>query len=360
MGDHREPSIVAIPTKEGSATPWDTIFRCACLYFGIQTSPVKRRGLNYCILSCWIATLLYAAYLVPFGSYELFTQEREPISLCKAIIYGYHSILATTSFYTVFWVSFNTKDLAPILRGNGRGLRDVFIPVTVAIAEMAWPFYGLLTRPSETFPRLPINIATKLTPAAFFLVYTDLVAGVLNDQREILESSALLDVDCNALSAKKWKVRERIRVTNSAFAQILLMSYLQSFVTVIVLLGSTIAVGLPMSALISFLLLLISVLVQMFSLAKQCSGFYMMCLETDQRLLREVWSTEICSACHSELRAVLRFHDDWDTFKLGCFCHSLQNFVKFLGTGLTCVAIALQFDFGVIRALTTLSNQPSI
>lgn len=356
LGDSVHTSV--IPGKVETSSILNLIFSVGCLLLGVRSPSLKKHWVDRVFLFLWTILLIAALYSVPREAYEFFSATPRPEGLCLTLIEVYYVVLSLTAFFTVVWVRVNRENIEPMLRKRGRGLSDVLLPLTVAAMELAWPIYSAFHNSRETTYRMSLRMVLKLTPLVSFLILMDLIAVVTHDQREILRSLREFNLNFHALTAKKWRIREVIRVANSTFAQIFLVTYIQSFILVIFVLGNAISGVLSGTTGVLASALLLSIMVLMIVLAKKCSSFYALCIETDQLLLEGIRSSKLCRSCHADLSSVLRFNEAWDTFKLGCFTHSSENFLKFLATGLTCVAISLQFDIRVIRALNALSSQP--
>lgn len=191
---------------------------------------------------------------------------------------------------------------------------------------------------------------------AFLSIYKDITSGLINDQRDIVESLRVGRANCLDSIAKKWTIRKRIRDTNLIFSGVLTIMYLLDFIAAIYILNAAILRRASWGEKAFLLLILCLRPAQNFGLARQCSELRSWCLEADRLLLVQLQDKRMCEKCHRDTSAVFRFHDEWDVLKIGYFSHSAENFVKFLATALTCSAIALQFDYKMLRELTASSE----
>ena len=340
---------------------WDVIFRCGCMLSGVQTGPVKKVWLDRIISAFWITLLISSFYMIPVETYRrLFTAKEAP-SLCEIIQAAHLIVYTATPLHTVFRLKLNEDKLKPLLREQGHRFSDVAVPCLCTVCTLAWYFHNIY-RKSWTWIHVTLwRSVFKLSSVTFFLIYSDSISSVTEDQKDIPDSLQKSVASFDELSMKKWKNRARIASTNSLFSEILCIHYVQCLLLTFTLLGKAAGYN-AYSAHWTFLLAsLVSTSIQLFVLAQKCSSFYQICADTDQNLLMQIRGSNFSKSCHSELSAVLRFHDVWDVFKLGCFSHSVGNLLSFLATGLTCAAVALQFDFKVVRALaSTASSEAAV
>lgn len=283
--------------------------------------------------------------------------QNRPSSLCEVLIRSFYVSSAVITLLMAFSVKINREMLEPMLRKNGRRLGDIGVPISCAFLHLAWLLYSELKH-LAAFSVIAVlwSIVLNLSKTAFFLIYLDLTASLTGKQENLMESVRTISPNFDVLAAKKWEIRDRIRNMNSTFAQILPLIYLEGFLVVISFLGFAISRELPPVRLIFILITMLKDMALLFWMARECSKFHATCMQTDQLLLRGIRRKKMCRSCFSDLSAVLKFNECWDVLKSGCFTHSVENFMKYLATGLTCVAIALPIDFKVMRALNALSS----
>lgn len=339
-------------------TFWDWVFRCACLLHGVRTSTARKCWQDLITLPFWILQIVAVGFVLPFYVFKIVSGRLGPFSLCDVIILGFYVFTTLVMIATALSIRLRRQTLEPLLRVNGRRFGNVAPPLVCTLIELTGFVYFFPERPNASDMIVTLfNVVLRLTKMTFFLIYMDLSMSLTNGQTYILRTLQTSRPKLGALAAKEWELRDRVQIINSALRQILLTTYLESFLIVITLLGHLISQVISPPKLILTLIFLLDNVLLLLALAQECSSFYGVCVETDQLMLRDLRRAKMCRSCHSDISAILRFHEGWDTLKLGCFTHSVENFMKFLGTSLTCVAIALQFDFRVIRSLNVLSNR---
>ena len=344
-----------VPMRMSSSVVWDLLFQGGCLLVGIQTASVKKLWLDRLVISLWIVLLAFSFYIVPERIYNSILQKAGTSSLCERIFFAHLAIHCTTAFYTAFRVRFDEDVLKPLLRKRGRRCGDVAVFIICTAASLTWNLYAFPAGILSLCVRF-WKVLLRFSSMSFFVIYADVVSVVVNEQREILQSLRESSPCVDKLVAKKWEIRDRISTINSMFAGILFSFYLQSFSIAILFIGKLVIYDTALASSVVDLALLLSLLTQLISLARRCSTLYRLYSDTERALLLRARGGGLCNTCHDELFATLRFHGQWDLFKLGCFSHTAENFAKFLATSLTCVTIALQFDYKVLKALATLVN----
>ena len=349
-----QQNLVEIGSEE--PTIWDSVFRCGCSFYGVSSASVGRTWWNRVSLAFWIVQLVLTLYICPRRILKSFAGAHEPESLCASIIAVHTAVYPAVGLYTVFWTRHNRENLQPLLARNGRRFGSVALPILSGMPELAFHVHKLLWTPRSVCRVFWSTVLTQCS-ITFFLIYMDLIDTVTRDQRQLLYWVQRPALNYRVLVTMKWSIRDRIRRSNEMFAQIFLMNYLVNFFIAIYVLGRVILRDVELNTYLFLFTILLFSFVQLYASARRCSMFKTLCEDTDQALLKQFRSCDDgYSSLHANLSAVFRFHDAWDEFKLGCFSHSVQNFLKFLMSGLTCIAIILQFDYNVIRTLNALSR----
>lgn len=312
-------------SKVDSKTGSDQIFFGAAFLLGLRLPCEKGPWSNRVIHALW-ATQVIATVLISPRVFAIRTRNK-PISFCGLIIFGYFIVGSVTALFTFLSVRLKRDGLEPILRKTGRRLSDV-VPLILGCALEIICFIYVEYGSQDVLFWVAIfwGVMMKLTRMTFLLIYKDLASTLTREQKGILESLRTIKLNTGALTATKWKIRDEIRVVNSVLGYILLMVYVESFLIVILFLGNVIVGHMVLPKLAFIMISMVQGLALLVLLARQCSNFYDVCLETDQLVLRELPGAKMCPSCHSHLSAVLRFNEAWDTLKLGCFVHSIENF----------------------------------
>ena len=343
--------------SSAKATIWDLLFRSVCLICRIQMRFKERVWLDRVIVFFWGILMASFALVSPHVRSKEKEEQQESRSLREAIVVLSDIILPAAIIAVIVRVRCYRSNFGVLLRENGRSFKDVGLFVSCMALIGLWHFYDWIKLPRSRMFMSFYYTVMSLAVSALFCIYADIVARLIDDQRNIVASLTRSEFNPLSLMEKKWEIRKRISQTNSIFAHILSLLYLVSFIRILYLVDQLVFRQIShLERLLHVTFILMSPL-QLFFLAQRCSAFKSHCMETDKLVLMRVPGGTLSTLCHTDFCSVMRYHDEWDVLRVSYYIHTAGNFITSLATGLTCAAIALQFDDKVIRDLSSMSAE---
>lgn len=195
------------------------------------------------------------------------------------------------------------------------------------------------------------------TMVTSLVVYEDMACNLVRDHTRIRDATRAETLNWKNLISAKWRTRDQTRKINALYAGPLVVLYSNMFLSAVYIGAELILRNLRPWILFFATLNHICFMIQMILLAHKATEVRNVCEETESGLLRRLSERSTLDYVDSATMASFRFHDEWDSLRVGCFAHNLQNFWRYISVVTTCVAVVLQFDYRVVRAINDLSNQ---
>ena len=339
-------------------TKVDHFFRFACLIFGIQTNFTQSVCIERLAWVLWSFELVFFSFSIAVYYYLCFGSAKADQRMSFVDMSMSLNILISivNALSAVFSVMREHDKLEALLQRHGRSFRDIIAPLLGLIVELTGSALNF-TGPLANLPATAYMI-TDVLRAVFFMIYTDIIRGLSRSQEQALK---LLSTPCGFKDAiaEKWSIRNRINVVNSIFGRTLPAYYLLSSTIAIFTVSRAIMTSDPLSPLHAVLMVitLLSLMFQLFVLAYRSDALKRQSLEIEYDLLKRIRPHSDQNSRLLELLVVFRFRDDWDNLQIGCFVHDLGNYVKFLASLVTFIAVILQFDYRVVRDFSTMTKE---
>lgn len=344
--------------EEKRASYLDYIFRVACLFHGLQTGYKPRIWLTRFLWMTWLVILISFLGTLPLN-YQLETAVFEGhMSLSELTTSGHELLQCATVLCTVLLVLWEHDNIEPLLQKHERPPQKIVFPlVSILPSLLELGFRAkLLNQWFEVYTRIR-SLFTNFTMGIFFMIYVDMMSNFVKNQERILRNIATGRPNTKSVAAEKWKIRHQIKTVNSVFAMSLSAHYLLVFMTVVSSFAQIIRHKPDLEDAIFMICALLVNLLQLLVLAHESSVLKRQSIDIECFLLRQIKAEDTSrNSLYTDLLAVLRFREEWDVLQVGCFTHDVANFLKFLATVITCVAVVLQFDYKVVRKITTLSS----
>ena len=341
-----------------SKTYCDVLFQVLLIACGVQTGVRPRIWVECVSATLSLATLASIPFGCPYIVYgTIFTPRAKPLSLSGQISVVASVTFVAISIYLIYMLVREGKRIKPLLRRSGRNFDDVvlFLICHVPCEIMLWKSSSDL---GPVFTALQTFGLAKceLTILTIIMIYYDMVQNLLVRLLRLHHSTTVSKLDRDALISEKWKLRDQTSDINGLFAEVLTSFYLQVFLSAGFVWARVIQHDMNFSMAIWFVLNFFCYIFQVFRLARKASEIKLLCLKTEAELTRRLHNEATLTHLDCAFMRNLQFSDGWDSLRVGCFEHNTANFVKFLSMVSTSVAVVLQFDYLVVRAINDLSR----
>lgn len=340
-------------------TRGDVIFELSLAAFGVPVG-IGSRGRLRCLSLLFCSASLIT---VPLGGpYSIYKEVSECISttmgladLVAAIGTIWYTII---SIYSSFVLLRRGRKIEPLFRQNGRRFAEMIVFIIffaqIMISHVAYMLGDrtyLYIVETAGFARLTVN---------FLIVdvtYFDAVQALLERLRLLHDESRRSVLDWRYLVGEKWKIRDRIDLINSLFADLLSGFYIYVFLWAAFVWTAVIknAPAHRIVFLMSTPFFMYSI--TLFVLAQQASAVKSQCEKTEAGLMRRLQEDPKLHDADIGSMEHLRFREDWDSLRIGCFNHGEGNFLRFLSMVATSIAVMLQFDYVVVRTIQDLARR---
>lgn len=328
----------------------DKIFHFVCELHGVSDAipnPSWRRRTNRVILSvrCFLLVATLPVY------FRLLSSHVKDISFSEIASDLGAFIFLISGLYAVYVFATCKEEIRSLLQlQNRRAIPDVIFPVLCAAPYLVSESCKIpFARDWELFWAHIIFLHTDVIMVSIFIIYTDIVVNLIRRNSDILKE-LIAGTDSFSLSSAKWKIRDDVQKVNCTFARLLAMYYIEFFMLVIYFFAKFTSSALLARNLVSTALTIAGIAVQLFEIAKKASTFTSTSLAIEHHLSK-LFRIET----RVELE-VFRFREDFDVFQVAVFDHSIANFLRFIGSGITCLAVILQFDYKISKKIATTSE----
>lgn len=335
----------------------DVFFQVLLAFYGLQTSSAPRRWITLVSSLFWITMVT----VFPFGDpkdavVRLISAGSSRLSLSELM--GNFGVISYSimAVYSVFLLTRRHKEIEPLLQRSGRSMTYV-LQFVVFIAPIT--VFSILPIYSNMGVSVQLKCLTFLlfyvSTVAFQLVYEDVVENLVKSHARLRVSLMFPKLSWSTLTSEKWRIRDQTRDINSVFSFPLTIFYLQLLWVTVYHIGEIIER--KQTLLNAFLLGLCGFLIvaQILRLACCSSEVIKLCLEQESELLRRLCRDATLTNTENAAIKLMQFREEWDSLRVGCFVHSLANFLRFVSVLTTCVAVVLQFDFRVMRKISSSS-----
>lgn len=335
----------------------DRIFRALCFINGLHVGAKPRRWQTIPYKLIWLCTAILHIGVVSKTMLEYSVTTEDKPSLTVLLERANDCLYVVTNLYVVF-VFITKRDLInTLLQTRNRRFSDLVIPLAAMLPYTASA--SIFLTGDETVQQLLLEACTEhgnLIMTGFNLLYTD----VLRNNHELLQDilRSVRELELNNLTEKKWHVREQIRKTNDIFAWILSAYYLQILVAIVLSFGGTLSQETEFGPGCVIFLALSSFMLQHWRFASTSSDCISKCHEAEINFSKLVDRADtVCETCQMRYFRLLHFRGEYDSLRVGCFSQNTPNFLSYLITCITCLAVVLQFDFKVMGAMTKLAER---
>ena len=180
----------------------------------------------------------------------------------------------------------------------------------------------------------------------FFIIYTDIVVDLTIRNNRILEHARRTDRDLYDPLIVKWEIRHRIGKINSIFANLLSLYYVKYFMILMHFVANLDGRFLDPTGYTLMFLLVVGITLQHSELSRRSTELTSISVSTEYLLSKRFPpGTQTNNAL-----AVLRFREDFD---VPMIAHGVPSFLRFLSFSITCLAVILQFDYEIMRKISS-------
>lgn len=340
-------SVHGLPAPGPRRTPYDSIFRVICLAHGLDVEIVhtcfsKMMQRMFLVLR----SVMFACSMLVYYVHNTASGREFSVAQITSDLGGF--IFLGSGTYAAWIIGRNQKDIQGLLRANGRCFQHVVfpalcaLPAIVASVEMSFLCCGWVPALNEL-----LCMHAELTMISFFVIYTDVLMNLKRRNLKILASLRDgRDSECSIPA--KWELRDAIARTNSICGTTLALFYVEFSMAAIYTFSRLVGSSHDIHVRILLLSNVFCIALQLLVLATRSSALVAISLQSEyylSRRLRPDSSIEL---------TLFKVRDEWDAPTVWCFSHSVRNFLKFLASAVTCIAVILQFDHRVVRRINSL------
>lgn len=334
----------------------DILFRALCVMSGLFPQLSQSRRQRVVSVLIWLSTLvLWIFWIYDFLCREIALGYEDPnmfqmISIPNWVIYS----IVGLSWRLLFMLK--SKDFESVLQKRNRRLRDVVLPVLSVSPLQVLHVYKFftITDKSARFGELCF-LSFDFIVLGFFLAYEDATTHILKIHTQLnVSTKTTTALTATEILAEKGRIRKMTRKINKLFALPLAMYYSNIVIVVLYTLSQSLGNRSAAHETVILIVCQFCYLLQLSLLAKKGSTLATKCLKLESIVLMRIPDNDSPSSSHL-LRAV-RFREEWDVLKVGCFALGTPNLLRFLASCVTFIAVVLQFDYRVVRAMNRLGS----
>lgn len=290
--------------------------------------------------------MLFVSEIAAFIFFKTGPGKRKSLAEVTSEVGGFTYVLS--GFFAMLVLARRSENIRILLRSDGRCFRDVIFPVLLASPFIVSGFRKIAMK--NRFASICTEVLCMhphLTLVSFFIIYGDILSNLTRRNLRILKSIREEQYMSHSIAAK-WEVRDGIREMNSLFTSTLALCYIEFFVAVVFLFAKLVGQTLSITDKLWLLVNASGIVLQLYLFSRMSSKFTSISLETEYHLLkRSLLET-------SPEVMVFRFREEWDVPRCAVFAQSVPNFLRYLASTVTCVAVILQFDFKVLGEIADL------
>ena len=353
------PGTPNVAPKE--KTRADRLFQVLCLIVGLQVHGKQKKWQNRLSKVAWFGVSILCVSPVLQEAFHVLVVQSGPVSLTVVIANLNYCLFTFANVFATFVFVSKREIVVPLLQKNGRKLEDVLCPLLRMAPNLISPAVcqSSGTENSEDlYARVSLAFGVAIT-TGFLLIVADVLIELSKLHQDLLSSIEVIGKGRpGSLVRKKWHLREQLQQSNDLFAWILSIFYFQVVLSAVLTLSLSLGESPQFDSYLLGLSALIGLTSQIWSLASKSSACLRMCDEAENLFSKFVdTNNTICRRCQVKHFRLLRYRDEWDAVKVACFTQSVPNFLRYMVTCITCVAVVLQFDFKVVGTLSELASK---
>lgn len=335
----------------------DVIFRSACAFHGLRCGFPRLRCFS---LMFWFLTASVFPYAVGSYFYAITFGSADIVSLSEVTYAAGASMYLVSTYCSLYIFVLKRESIEGLLQRNSRKPMDVLLPLLCLIPHIGSTVYSIASMTNFGFILShACFIIGDLSMMTFFMVYLDMINNLISRLQNLHKLSTKVGRDWNLVVLEKWRIRDAVQTINSFYSLPLSLHHFQLFISstfyLKAIIGDLFGVGMVK---LFYLITAVSINAPIVIAAWKASTLVSHCYLTENHLLK-LCGTRSWGSRDRDLNCgyarVLQFREDWDSLRVACFIFSKENILKFLSTMVTCVAVVMQFDFKVSRALATLA-----
>lgn len=335
-----------IVKRTNVSTNCDFVFRFLCVIVGVKSDGKRSPRLARLVLVVWL--LIHA---IGISSFAMRVKDwlRTPRSLSFLAFFPRVAVLVCAEVSSLIRFFARHDEIQAMLQGNGRRFQDFWAHVTCPVISILK--YCRLFALNDGL--LVYFVLLEIFMASFFVIYTDVIIQLQKIQANILVRAQNIGTNRAELLSRKWDLRRRVSRVNRCFAWILALSHVRIFKAAFRAVSNLIHQRNWIDVILILIEQLIAI-IQLSEFARRSSNLKRSCLEIEQSFSNQAYEGAINTETLREMRLVMRFHEDLDSLRNGCYPLEIGKFLHFLMTSMACVVVMLQFDYEVARSLTSL------
>lgn len=334
----------------------DVTLRFLCAFHGLQTGFPRVRRLSFVLWFVCVVTSPLTTWIYFYLTVYLATQHVSLSSITTTIA-AFNFLLGT--LFTIFVFIVKHDAIEKLLKSHVRDATDVFIPLACCVPSLTM-YVSSLIRMNDVAVLIayPNFMIFTISMTIHLMVHLNLINNVLQKLKRLHVSLGRAGGDWSSVALEKLRIRKDLQTINSLFALPLSMHFIQFYAAV--LFNSAAMMGSTMRSYEDYLLLISGATPTVNLLLVACKGSRVVSqfLEIENLALSLSVTANTVSRNGKQLEAmnIFRFREEWDTVQALCFTLNIGGFLKFMLTVFTCTAVILQFDYKVVRSITSLAE----
>lgn len=255
----------------------------------------------------------------------------------------------------------NGRKARRFIRSRVESVADVVIPL-VCFLPVLYTFTHVAIAQDNfmLFLSYITYIVFKLLTMLFYSTYLTICGHVVSKLQRLYNLASQSAVTLDELMRRKLETRDEIQAVNLFFSKPLAVLYFELFISMVYHISAAVTPDMdciPNTLLAGCLCIHTSLV---FLIARKSSKIQSESLSIELRIWKRIMKENAGSLSDQELMAlnVCRFREEWDALQAASFTLSKGNFVSYVSTVVTLVVVVLQFDYQIVRRLTTLAGGP--
>lgn len=342
---------------EDNARTWcDVIFHTWCSSFGLQTSfrlpkwvTFSRTAFRLLMFTVSpFAAVAYSRYLITPQKNMTFADITNRIG---AVIY------AILGGYAIFLLHSKRRNVEPLLRKDGRGVKSVLLPLASSIPHTGFMII-MMKSTSSVGLHLTCTFCIILDASlkAAFTVYLNIVSNLIGVSERLKNLSRDERFPLHELVDAKWALRDEVLKTNQLFKRLIFGEYLYALLAVTYLVAKVVRGQIQNLRSVLLGAHTTTYVMLLLYLALKSSKLQSNTLEAERRVLMRSPREASCRCSRSDLLRNLRYREELDSLLVGCFAQNATNFFKLVSIMITVIPVVLQFDHEVVRKINDVAN----
>lgn len=268
------------------------------------------------------------------------------VNIANSVLYTSAAAVSLIRFFRL------RAENRPLLLRNGRNFREFVLHFMCPLAYLAINLRdAFLSTDLTSHLAVTYSVSIDVIFACYLIILNDVILSLQMVHARVLWLTRNVTFNQQRILDGKWEFRQRVRQANEVFARTLALYHAQIFsVTIYAVTDMYDHTRHWFNSMVA-VFNLTCFLLQLHDIAKKGSTLKTQSFEIEEWLLNSDARKSLSKQSLNQMLLVLRFREEWDSLRIGCFVLSVENFFSFFLTCMTWAAVTLQFDLRTVRSL---------